>query len=335
MSGTQRERVLSGSRPTGRQHLGHLHGALLNWAALQDSYECFFFVADWHALSSEYENPGTIAGNVHEMVADWIAAGLDPERSTFFVQSQVKEHAELFVILAMITPLGWLERNPTFKEMQENLSGKDLSTYGFLGYPVLQAGDILVYRAHHVPVGVDQLPHLEITREIARRFNHLFGVTFPEPQALLTKASKVLGTDGRKMSKSYGNSLDLADSPDTLRAKVKTMFTDPQRKRRNDPGDPEICPVYHLHRLYHPSAERVAAIGAECRTAQIGCVDCKKEMVEHLITGLEPMRRRREEALARPGYIADILEHGNRRAREVAGQTMESVRAAAGLPVAP
>jgi tryptophanyl-tRNA synthetase len=335
MTETQHDRVLSGTRPTGRLHLGHLHGALLNWVSLQEQYECYFFVADWHALTSEYENSGVVAANVRELVADWLGAGLDPERATLFVQSRIKEHAELFLILGMITPLGWLERNPTYKEMQENLTAKDLGTFGFLGYPVLQASDILAYRAQHVPVGVDQLPHLEITREIARRFNFLFRNTFPEPQALLTKSPKVVGTDGRKMSKSYGNTLDLGDSPDTLRAKVKTMFTDPQRKRRNDPGDPEVCPVYHLHRLYHPSTERVEEIGAECRSAKIGCVDCKKEMVEHLVTGTEPIRERRAAALARPGYIEDVLEHGNLRARQIAARTLDDVRAAVGLPTGP
>ncbi len=335
MTEPQRERVLSGTRPTGRLHLGHLHGALLNWVSLSQKYDCYFFVADWHALTSEYESSGVIAANVRELVADWLGAGLDPERATLFVQSKVKEHAELFLILGMITPLGWLERNPTYKEMQENLTAKDLGTFGFLGYPVLQASDILAYRAHHVPVGVDQLPHLEITREIARRFNFLFRNTFPEPQALLTKASKVVGTDGRKMSKSYGNTLDLADTPETLRAKVKTMFTDPQRKRRNDPGDPEVCPVYHLHRLYHPDAQRVAEIGADCRTAKIGCVDCKKEMVEHLIAGTEPVRERRAAALARPGYVEDVLEHGNARARAIAARTLDEVRSAVGLPTEP
>jgi len=238
------DRVVSGMRPTGNLHLGHLHGALKQWLQLQDQYECFYFIADWHALTSEYKDPSLIKESTPEILIDWLAVGLDPEKSTLFLQSWVKEHAELHLLLSMITPIGWLERNPTYKDQQEELKDKDLGTYGFLGYPVLQAADILIYKAKYVPVGKDQLPHLEITREIARRFNYLYGDLFPEPQALLTESPYVPGTDGRKMSKSYNNAIYLSDPPELVAQKISLMFTDPQRGRRTDPGRPELCPVF-------------------------------------------------------------------------------------------
>src|SRR5210317_49461 len=247
---TVKKRVLSGMRPTGPLHLGNLHGALLNWVNMQETYDCFFFIADWHALTSDYEDPGQISGYTREIIKDWLSVGLSPEKSTLFVQSRIKEHAELFLILSMITPVPWLERNPTYKDQIVQINNKDLSTFGFLGYPVLQAADIIMYKANGVPVGVDQVPHVEITREIARRFNYFYGDVFPEPDAILTKTSKILGLDRRKMSKSYDNAIYLSDSPDEVRSKALQMITDPQRARKSDPGNPEVCNVYEFHRLY-------------------------------------------------------------------------------------
>lgn len=321
------KRVLSGMRPTGRIHLGHLHGVLENWRRLQEQYECLYFIADWHALTSEYKDPGVIRESVGEMVLDWLAVGLDPERSILFVQSWVKEHAELHLLLSMITPLGWLERNPTYKEQQEELRGKDLGTYGFLGYPVLQAADILIYKAEYVPVGKDQLPHLELCREIARRFNYLYGETFPEPQALLTEAPHVPGTDGRKMSKSYDNAIFLSDPPEVIKQKVSLMFTDPQRGRRTDPGRPELCPVFALHKLHSPK-ETQEEIERECRRAGIGCVDCKRILSGNLLEDLEPLQEKRKEFQRKLGDVRGILEEGSRRARALASKTMEEVRRA-------
>jgi tryptophanyl-tRNA synthetase len=313
-------------RPTGPLHLGNLLGALSNWITLQEENECFFFVADWHALTSDYESPRAIKGNVGNMVLDWLSAGLDPEKSTFFVQSHIKEHAELFLILAMLTPVPWLERNPTYKEQIVQLNNKDLSTFGFLGYPVLQAADIIMYKAQAVPVGIDQVPHVEITREIARRFNFLYGEIFPEPASLLTETPKILGIDRRKMSKSYDNAIYLADSPDKIRIRVSEMITDPQRMRRKDPGNPDICNVYEFHKQFS-SRETIEQIGGQCRTAKIGCVECKKIMAENLIGALAPIREKRAYYESHPEHVAQIIAAGDDKARRVARQTMDEVRA--------
>jgi tryptophanyl-tRNA synthetase len=317
-------------RPTGPLHLGNLLGALNNWIALQEQNECFFFVADWHALTSDYETPRGIKDNVGNMILDWLSAGLDPEKSIFFVQSHIKEHAELFLILTMLTPVPWLERNPTYKDQIQQLNNKDLSTFGFLGYPVLQAADIIMYKANAVPVGIDQVPHVEITREIARRFNYLYGHTFPEPDALLTETPKILGIDRRKMSKSYDNAIYLADSPDQIRHRVSEMITDPQRMRRKDPGNPDICNVYEFHKQFS-DLETVRRIGTECRSAEIGCVDCKKIMAENLIRALEPIRDKRAYYESHPGRVEQIIAAGDERARTEARHTMEAVRAALNL----
>ncbi|MCL4838051.1 MAG: tryptophan--tRNA ligase [Thermoanaerobaculia bacterium] len=322
-----RKIVLSGMRSTGRIHLGNYFGAVRNWVALQERYDCYYFAADWHALTSDYADPSEIAGNTLEVVADWIAAGVDPERAVVFVQSMVPEHAELHLLLSMITPLGWLERVPTYKEQIRQLENRDLETYGFLGYPLLQTADIVLYRADCVPVGEDQASHLEISREIVRRFNSLYGEVFPEPKALFTPTPKVPGLDGRKMSKSYGNTIALADSPEEIRRKCAGMFTDPTRIRRKDPGHPESCNLFAFHQLLSPPelAERVAL---QCRAAEIGCVEDKRLLAEQIIAFLEPMRRRREELLADRGELLRLLAVGSERARERAGRTMEAVRAA-------
>jgi tryptophanyl-tRNA synthetase len=318
-------------RSTGKIHLGNYFGALKNWVELQDSYRCYYFAADWHALTSDYADPSQIAENTIDMVIDWISAGLDPERSTIFVQSMVPDHAELHLLLSMLTPLGWLERVPTYKEQMQQIENKDLSTYGFLGYPVLQTVDIAIYRAHFVPVGEDQASHLEISREIVRRFNYLYGSeVFPEPQALFTPTAKVPGIDGRKMSKSYGNAINLSDSPEVILQKCKQMFTDPQRLKRSDPGRPEVCNLYDFHKLVSPPEiqERVAR---ECRAAQIGCVDDKKLLAQILTDYLEPMRRRRAELERDRDTVFDILLEGSRKARERTAETMDMVRSAIGL----
>jgi len=388
---TAKKRILSGMRPTGPLHLGNYHGALDNWIAMQEEYECFFFIADWHALTSDYENPGNIRRFVQEMMIDWLSAGLSPEKCTLFVQSSVMEHAELFLLLSMITPVPWLERNPTYKDQIIQLENKDLSTFGFLGYPVLQAADIIMYKANGVPVGIDQVPHIEITREIARRFNYLYGNVFPEPDAILTQSSKILGLDRRKMSKSYNNAIYLSDSPEdirakvsamitdpnrarrkdpgnpdicnvfpepdailtqsskilgldrrkmsksydnaiylsdspeNIRAKVSTMITDPNRARRKDPGNPEICNVFEFHKLYSPPSV-VEEINGQCRSAAIGCVDCKKIMAENLINALGPIREKRKYFEERPEMVREIIASGNRKAQAVARQTMQEVR---------
>ena len=320
-------RILSGMRPTGKLHLGNLHGALENWIDLQRNYECYYFVADWHALTSDYGDTGDIHGSRIDMVIDWLSVGLDPEKSTLFVQSSIKEHAELFVILSMITPLAWLERNPTYKEMKTELSEKDLSTFGFLGYPVLQAADIIMYKANGVPVGVDQLPHVELTREIARRFNFLYREIFPIPETLLTDFPKLLGIDGRKMSKSYENSIYISDRGDVLEKKVAAMFTDPQRMRRNDPGRPEICNVHIFHQIYSPG-EDLDRIGVECRKAGIGCTDCKRQLSARIAETMKPVHDRRDYYLRHPEEVRAIIENGNARASRIARQTMEEVREA-------
>lgn len=325
-----KERVLSGMRPTGKLHLGHVVGALNNWVNLQNEYQCFHFIADWHALTSDYADTSRVRENRREMMVDWLAAGLDPKKSVMFVQSAVPEHAELHLLLSMITPLGWLERVPTYKEQRENITDKDLGNYGFLGYPVLQAADILMYKGDYVPVGEDQVPHVELTREICRRFNSYYGQVFPEPQALLTPVPRLPGLDGRKMSKSYGNDISLSDTPEEISKKIKTMMTDPARKRRNDPGNPEVCPVFEYHKVYS-SAETIQTVDRECRVAGIGCIDCKKWMGERLIENLSPLLQRRQEYARRTVEIEDIIADGNRRATAVARQTMGEVREAVKL----
>jgi tryptophanyl-tRNA synthetase len=319
--------VLSGLRPTGRVHLGNYFGAVRNWVQLQDQYRAFYFVADWHALTSDYADPANIRQATYEAVADWLAAGLDPKKSTIFVQSEVKEHAELHLLLSMVTPLPWLERVPTFKDQQAQIEDKDLNTYGFLGYPLLQTADIIVYRANFVPVGEDQASHLELSREIVRRFNNFYGDVFPEPQPLFTATPKVPGLDGRKMSKSYGNTIGLTASADEVRALVMTMFTDPNRIRRKDPGNPDICNLFQFHKLFSDDAT-IARVDHECRTAQIGCVDDKKLLAEIMIEQLRPIRARREEIDRDPGIVWSVLNEGNARARERAGETLATVRRA-------
>ncbi len=323
-----KKRIVSGMRPTGRLHLGHLHGALLNWKKLQEDYECFYFIADWHALTSEYAQTEIIRDSINDIVIDWISIGLDPERCTFFTQSQIKEHAELHLIFSMITPLPWLERNPTYKEQLTELSQKNLSTYGFLGYPVLQAADILIYKANGVPVGEDQAPHVELTREIARRFNHLYGkVVFPEPAVLMAPTSKLLGLDRRKMSKSYGNSISLSDTDEKIDKKVSQMITDPQRARKTDPGDPKICNVFAFHEMYS-DPETVQRIEGECKAAEIGCVDCKKLMAVGLKKSLVPIKENRQELESDIKKVEEIIAEGNKRARSIATETMDEVREA-------
>jgi tryptophanyl-tRNA synthetase len=327
----RRPRVLSGFRPTGPLHIGHLVGALDNWVRLQETHECFFAICDWHALTSEYENTGPLREQIEEMAIDWLAAGLDPARCTMFVQSHVPEHAELHLLLSMIVPLGWLERVPTYKEQQHQVTTRDLTNYGFLGYPVLQAADILIYRAEVVPVGEDQLSHLELCREIARRFNGLYGTVFPEPRALTTRNPRLPGTDGRKMSKSYGNAINLSDPMEAIRKKILTMVTDPARKTRQDPGNPEVCPVYDLHKAFsaRPTIERV---DVECRRAGFGCIDCKKLLLGHLEPLLAPFQERRQALLADRPRVRAVLAEGARRARAEARATMTLVREAMRLP---
>jgi tryptophanyl-tRNA synthetase len=294
---------------------------------MQDDYDCFYFIADWHALTSDYENTGNISRYIREMMIDWLSVGLTPAKSTLFVQSLIKEHAELYLLLSMITPVPWLERNPTYKDQIAQLNNKDLSTFGFLGYPVLQAADIIMYKPAGVPVGVDQVPHVEITREIARRFNYLYGDIFPEPEAMLTQTPKILGADRRKMSKSYNNAIYLSDTPEQISTKVAQMITDPQRARRSDPGRPEVCNVFTFHTIY-TDPEMVKEIDQKCRTAAIGCVECKKIMATSLISALEPIREKRRYYEARPDEVDDIIVEGSNRARNLARQTMEEVRKA-------
>ncbi|MDD5286237.1 MAG: tryptophan--tRNA ligase [Desulfuromonadaceae bacterium] len=322
-----KQRVVSGMRPSGRLHIGHYHGVLENWVRMQDSYDCFFFVADWHSLTTEYADTSGIAESIREMVLDWVAFGLDPAKSTVFRQSLVPHHSELNLILSMVTPVSWLERCPTYKEMQDNLDTRDLSTFGFLGYPVLMAADIILYKATRVPVGHDQLPHLEITREIARRFNYLYGNVFPEPEALLTETPKLLGLDGRKMSKSYGNSIYLSDNAEETSKKVMSMVTDTERVRRSDPGDPERCIAFNLHRLYVPK-EKLDEVVPACKGALIGCVDCKKILSGCINEKLAPFRALREELASNPGFVDDLLQQGSRRASNVSDGVMSEVRTA-------
>ncbi|MBE0511290.1 MAG: tryptophan--tRNA ligase [Gammaproteobacteria bacterium] len=397
---TQSQRVLSGMRPTGKLHLGHYHGVLKNWLRLQHEYECFFFVADWHALTTEYDNSSIIANSVHDMVIDWLAAGINPGSARLFIQSQVPEHAELHLLLSMITPLGWLERVPTYKDQQEKLKEKDLATYGFLGYPLLQSADILIYRATQVPVGEDQVVHVELTREVARRFNHIYGrepdfaekaeaaakkmgkknaklyqdlrrryqeqgdgealetakallsdqqnitlgdrerlfgylegsgkIILPEPQALLTPAAKMPGLDGQKMSKSYNNTISLRESPEAVEKKLRTMPTDPARVRRNDPGDPNNCPVWQLHKVYS-NDELKEWVQQGCRSAGIGCLDCKQPVIEAVIAELRPMQERAQSFIEQPELVRNILADGAEDARDVAKETLREVRSAMGL----
>ncbi len=326
------KRVLSGMQPSGKLHLGNLVGALRNWIDLQDKYECFYFVADWHALTTNYQNPSVIREFTEDIVVNWLSAGLDPHRCTIFIQSKILEHAELHILLSMITPVGWLERVPTYKEKQQEIKDRDLSTYGFLGYPVLQSADILIYRAEYVPVGIDQVPHLEITREIARRFNNLYGNVFPEPEALLTEFPKVPGTDGRKMSKSYNNAIYLSDPPDVVRKKVLTMMTDPARKRRHDSGNPELSPVYQLHKIFSPKEDQEKVVEG-CRTAGIGCVECKEILLKNLFLVLEPIWQKRKEYIDKPDIVKDIVNEGSRKASMVAQETMSIVRERMGLNI--
>jgi tryptophanyl-tRNA synthetase len=325
-----RPRILSGMRPTGALHLGNYMGALANWVGLQDDYECFFAIVDWHSLTTDYADPSPIRANVLEVAADWLAAGLDPARSVLFVQSLVPEHAELHLLLSMIVPLPWLERVPSYKEQQQQLAERDLTTYGFLGYPLLQSADIVVYKADAVPVGEDQAPHIELTREVVRRFNNFYGPVFPEPKTLLTQSPRIPGTDGRKMSKSYGNAIFLKDPPELVREKLKPMLTDPARKRRSDPGTPEKCPVFDLHRAFSPQASQDWAAEG-CRSAGIGCLDCKGRLADHLLERLATIHARRPEYTKRPDTTWDILKEGSRRARETAAATLDEVRAAMGI----
>jgi len=314
--------IVSGARPTGRLHLGHLHGALKNWVRLQEGYRCFFFVADWHALTTDYASPQGIEQNTVEMVMDWLSVGLDPRRSVLFRQSRIKEHAELHLLLSMITPVSWLERNPTYKEQMRELEGRDLSTYGFLGYPVLQAADITMYKANKVPVGVDQAPHVELTREIVRRFNQVYRVIFPEPEVLLTETQKLPGLDGRKMSKSYNNAVFLSDTPKEIDQKLSRMMTDPARVRRQDPGEPERCPAFQLHKIYC-TPEEIDFVSQGCRTAGIGCLDCKKVMIKHVIEDLSPFREKRAAYEKRPAEVGEVLAAGNRVAQQQAAAAEE------------
>jgi len=343
-------RVLSGMRPTGKLHIGHYVGALQNWIRLQSDYECFFFVADWHALTTDYADTSRVKSNILEMAFDWFAAGLDPEKATIFIQSHVPQHAELHLLLSMMTPLGWLERVPTYKDQKEQLKEKDLNTYGFLGYPVLQSADILIYQASHVPVGEDQVAHVEITREIARRFNQFYWLDpqhhfiavgratadakhipiFNEPQPLLTKAPRLPGTDGRKMSKSYGNSILLSDPEIVVRRKLKPMVTDPARVRRTDPGNPNVCPVGDLHKIFS-SEEKIAEVYQGCTTAGIGCIECKSWVADNIVALLNPMQERRRKYEENPKLAWDILEAGSVRARAAADQTLAEVRESMGM----
>jgi tryptophanyl-tRNA synthetase len=323
-----RERVLSGMRPSGSLHLGNYLGALANWVRLQDDYECFYFSADWHVLTDDLST-SDVPQNTIDMAVEWLGAGLDPERSTLFIQSLVPEHAELHLLFSMVTPVGWLERVPTYKERIEQ-QGIASPSYGLLGYPLLQSADILMYKTKWVPVGIDQAPHVELTREVARRFNNAFGAVFPEPDVKLTEIPKVPGTDGRKMSKSYGNAIQLSDPSDVIRQKIRPMVTDPARQRRSDPGNPDICPVFDLHKIFTPEAER-QAVATGCRTAGIGCLDCKDVLLTYMLPPLEKIRERRQAFAEKPDVVKEVLIEGSRRARVVAQHTMKEVRDAVKL----
>ena len=326
-----RRRVVSGMRPTGRLHLGHLVGALQNWVELQQQYDCFYFVADWHALTSHYASTEQLVEDAYDNVADWIGAGLDPERSTFFVQSLVPEHAELYLLLQMVTPIPWLERVPTYKEQQEQLAERDLSSIGFLGYPLLQTADVIMYDADFVPVGDDQVPHLELSREVVRRFHQFFGPLFVEPQPLLTPTPRLPGLDNRKMSKSYNNTIDLSDTPEDVVKKVRQMYTDPKRVRADIPGTVDGNPVFIYHDAFNPNRAEVEDLKDRYRAGSVGDVEVKQKLAAAVNARLDPIRARRQAALAKPGYLRDVLIEGSRRAREVAEATMTRVRTAVRL----
>ncbi len=326
-----RGRVLSGMRPTGKLHFGHYHGVLANWLKLQDEYECFFFIADWHALTTDYASPQGIAENSKQMVLDWLSIGIDPKKSTIFKQSSIAAHAELFVLLSMITPLPWLERNPTYKEQMQEIRDKDLHTFGFLGYPVLQTADIIIYKANKVPVGIDQAPHLELSREITRRFNNFYGPVFPEPETILTASPKVLGTDGRKMSKSYNNSIFLSDPPEAVEQKILTMMTDTARKRRTDAGNPDVCPLFITFHTLYSDAKTIEWVREGCTKATIGCTECKRSVLPKVLEFLRPIQEKRKELEKDPGLVSSILEAGSKKASVVASETMTHVRSAMGL----
>ncbi|MGI6552790.1 MAG: tryptophan--tRNA ligase [Clostridia bacterium] len=321
-------RIFSGMRPTGKLHIGHL-SVLNDWVKLQDEYKCFFGIVDWHAMTTAFDSPQSVKENIMEMAIDWLSAGIDPAKSAIFIQSQVKEHGELHLLFSMIVPLSWLERVPTYKDQvrQFKKEGKDIATYGFLGYPLLMAADILIYRADTVPVGVDQLPHIELCREVARRFNYLYQVSlFPEPQAKLSQAAVLPGTDGRKMSKSYGNHIAIDADPQEVTAKVRQMVTDPARIRKNDPGHPEVCVVYTYHRFYSP--QKYEEIGSSCRQGQVGCVDCKKLLISRLNEVLAPIREKRQKLIEKPDEVMDILREGQKKAAQEAAETISLVRKA-------
>ncbi len=320
-----RKRVLSGMRPSGKLHLGHYLGVLVNWKKLQEDHDCFYFAADWHALTTEYDRTGVIRESVDDMIIDWMACGIDPKKSTIFIQSHVPDHAELHLILSMITPLPWLERNPTYKEQLREQTTRDLHTYGFLGYPVLQAADILMYDASLVPVGIDQVPHLELTREIARRFNFLYREVFHIPEAYLTETPKLMGMDNRKMSKTYGNAILLADTAEEVWAKVKPMVTDPARVRRSDPGNPDICNVFSYHKIFSDQ-ETIDKVNVGCRTAGIGCIECKKWMYERMEKVLAPIREERRRIVESGVSVRDVLAEGTEQARAVSSAKMNEVR---------
>jgi tryptophanyl-tRNA synthetase len=328
---TAPKRVVSGMRPTGRLHLGHLVGALQNWEQLQREYDCFYFVADWHALTSEYADTGPIVDNAMDNVADWIAAGIDPEKSTLFIQSLVPEHAELYLLLQMVTPIPWLERVPTYKEQMEQLAEKDLSNLGFLGYPLLQTADVIIYNARYVPVGEDQVAHLELSREVVRRFHQFYGELFVEPQPLLTPTPRLPGLDNRKMSKSYGNTIDLADDAESVMKKVRQMYTDPKRIRADIPGTVEGNPVFIYHDAFNPNRAEVDDLKERYRAGKVGDVEVKTKLAAAINALLEPMRGRRRQVLARPGHLREILVEGSRRARAMAEETMARVRDAVRL----
>lgn len=331
-STAQIRRIVSGIQPSGKLHLGNYMGALRNWIDLQDRYECFFFIADWHALSTNYEHTDPIEANIREMLVDWIALGLDPVKCTIFLQSDVREHAELFLLLGMITPVSWLLRNPSYKDQQEQIEDRDLSMYGFLGYPVLMTADILMYRADHVPVGIDQLPHLELAREIARRFHHLYGSVIPEPLPLLSETPKLPGLDGRKMSKSYGNCIYVSDPAQVVWDKIRTMVTDPARVRRTDPGNPDVCPVFDLHKVFTKDEASRAYIDAGCRSAGIGCIECKGILKDNVEALLGETRKRRSEIESDTAFLEKILKDGAQKARIEARKTLAVVRNAMKLP---
>jgi tryptophanyl-tRNA synthetase len=322
------KRILSGMQPSGKLHLGNYFGALKNWVSMQDEFECFFFVADWHALSSLYQDPQRIKEYSFEMMVDWLSAGLDPDKSTMFIQSEVQEHVELHLMLSMMVPVPWLERNPTYKEKQDEIKNVDMSSYGFLGYPILQTADIVLYKADYVPVGIDQAPHLEISREIVRRFHKLYkNKIFIEPGAKISEIPKLNGLDGRKMSKSYNNAIFLSDSEKEITKKVKSMLTDPARARREDPGDPDVCNLYPFHKIYSPQSMQ-DEIDSECRTAKIGCGDCKKMLTQSMLEGMRPMMEKRTEILARPDYVKDVFREGTLKAQAVAKSTLDQAKQA-------